>query len=74
LWQDNPYGPKAAKLVLRGDVKEGIDREMTPTQLQNSREEYKGFNAKKFKHRIYPEVRRQKFIDYLNQRRLQGFF
>jgi hypothetical protein len=63
-----------AKLLLRSDVKEGLHREMTPTQLQNSREEYKGFPAKKFKHRIYQEVRRQKFINYLNQRRLQGFF
>ena len=49
----------------------------TPTQLQNSREKYKkgsAFKAEKFKHRIYQEVRRQKFINYLNQRRLEGFF
>jgi hypothetical protein len=63
-----------AKLLLRGDVTEGRHREMSPKQLQNSREEYQGFTAKKFKHRIYQEVRRQKFINYLNQRRLRGFF
>jgi hypothetical protein len=45
---------------------------MTPSQLQQSFVEYQPFNAGKFKHRIYQEVRRQKFINYLNQRRYQG--
>ena len=64
----------SAKLLLCGDVKEGIHREMTPTQLQNTRDEYKEFTTKKFKHQIYQEVCHQKFINYLNQRRSQGFF
>jgi hypothetical protein len=63
-----------AKHLLRDDVKEGRHREMTPTQLQNYREEYKEFKAEKCKHQIYQEIRRQKFINYLNERRSQGFF
>jgi hypothetical protein len=50
-----------AKLLLRGDVKEGIYRGMTPTQLQKTRS-------------IYQEVPPQKLINHLNQRRSQGFF
>jgi hypothetical protein len=44
---------------------------MTPNcQLQQLRVEYQPFNqfnARKFKERIFQEVRRQKFINYLNQ-------
>ena len=62
----------AAKLLLRADVEEGKHNQLTPSQLQASRLEYHPFNAKKFKHHIYQEVRRQKFINYLNQRRAQA--
>jgi hypothetical protein len=58
-----------AKLLLRADVMEGKHHRMTPTELKNSRIEYRPFKAKKFKHRIYQEVRRQKFINYLNLKR-----
>jgi hypothetical protein len=51
------------------DAKEGKRNRMTPSQLQNSRVEYHPFNARKFKHRIYQEVRRMKFINYLEQKR-----
>jgi hypothetical protein len=62
-----------AKLLLRADVAAGLHTRMTPTELQNSRPvEYGPFNAKKFKHRIYQEVRRQKFINYLNYKREAG--
>ena len=44
-------------------------RYMTPTQLQRSRVAYHPFNTRKFKHRIYQEVRRVKFIKYLEQKR-----
>jgi hypothetical protein len=62
----------AAKLLLRADVAEGKQNRMTPGQLQKSRVEYEPFSTVKFKHRIYQEVRRQKFINYLNMRREQG--
>jgi hypothetical protein len=42
---------------------------MTPSQLQNSRVEYHPLNARKFKHRIYQEVRSVKFVHYLKQKR-----
>jgi hypothetical protein len=58
-----------AKLLLRADVKEGKHNYMTPTQLQRSRVAYHPFNSRKFKHRIYQEVRRVKFINYLEQKR-----
>ncbi len=62
----------AAKLFLRADVAEGKHHQLTPSQLQQSRVEYHPFSAKNFKYRIYQEVRRQKFVNYLNQRRAQG--
>jgi len=58
-----------AKLLLRADVKEGKHNEMTPAELQSDRVEYHPFNARKFKHRIYQEVRRVKFINWLEQKR-----
>ena len=61
-----------AKLLLRADVEEGRHLQMTPSELKLSRVEYAPFDARKFKHRIYQEVRRKKFINYLNQRRAQG--
>jgi hypothetical protein len=42
------------------------------TLTQQSRVEYQPFNAGKFKHRILQEVRYQKFINYLNERRTRG--
>jgi hypothetical protein len=58
-----------AKLLLRADIKEGKHNRMMPSQLQNSRVEYHPFDARKFKHRIYQEVRRQKFINHLEEKR-----
>ena len=62
----------AAKLLLRADVEEGKHLQMTPSQLQLYRVEYEPFDPRKFAHRIYQEVRRKKFINYLNQRRARG--
>ena len=58
-----------AKLLLRADVKEGKHNTMTPAELQSERVEYHHFNPRKFKHRIYQEVRRVKFINWLEQKR-----
>jgi hypothetical protein len=62
----------AAKMLLRGDVEAGKHLTMTPLQLQQTRTEYRPFSASIFKHRIYQEVRRNKFINYLEQRRARG--
>jgi hypothetical protein len=59
----------AAKLLLRADVAEGKHTSMTPSQLQATRDEYKPFDSRKFKHRIYQEVRRIKFLNWLDQNR-----
>jgi hypothetical protein len=59
----------AAKLLLRADVADGKHLTMKPLQLKLTRDEYKPYSTKVFKHRIYQEVRREKFINYLEQRR-----
>jgi hypothetical protein len=58
-----------AKLLLRADVKEGKHISNTPAELQHSRVEYHPFNPKKFKERIFQELRRVKFINWLEQKR-----
>ena len=42
---------------------------MVPSQLQQTRPEYMMFKPKKFKEHIYQEVRRGKYINYLNKKR-----
>jgi hypothetical protein len=59
----------AAKLLLRADVREGKHLAMTPSQLQQSQAAYAPFDQRKFKHRIYQEVRREKFLNYLAKKR-----
>jgi hypothetical protein len=58
-----------AKQFLCEDVKNKLHTTMLPSKLQGTRPEYKLFKPNKFKHRIYQEVRRQKFIFYLEQKR-----
>ena len=57
------------KLLLCGDVKNKLHLMMTPTELQNLRSPYQNFDKKRFKHRIYQEVRHQKYIHYLELKR-----
>jgi hypothetical protein len=61
----------SAKMLLRADVEDGKHLRMKPLQLQRTREEYSNFSAGVFKHRIYQEVRRQKFINYLELKRVK---
>ena len=58
-----------AKKLLRKDVKNGVHLTMTPTQLRLTRPEYQQFKKKIFKGRVYQEVRRQKFLHYLDLKR-----
>jgi hypothetical protein len=60
-----------AKGLLRGDVELGLHEQMGPTQLQNTRPEYKLFSQAIFKGRVYQEVRRQKWIHFLDVKRAQ---
>jgi hypothetical protein len=58
-----------AKILLHADVREGKHLTKTPSQLQQSQPAYAPFNPRKFKHRIYQEVRREKFLNYLAKKR-----
>lgn len=60
-----------AKEKLEEDVKEKKHEKMTPSKLRRSRPEYMAFRMTddEFKQRIYQEVKRQKFIHYLNWKR-----
>jgi hypothetical protein len=58
-----------AKMLLRADVREGKHLTMTPSQLQLSQTAYAPFDPKIFMHRIYQEVRREKFLNYLAKKR-----
>ena len=58
-----------AKELLREDVSKKIHKKMTPSQLRASRDKYKSFSNSVFKQRIYQEVRYQKYLNYLNQKR-----
>jgi hypothetical protein len=58
-----------AKNLLRADVQEGKHIGISPAQFQRTRQDYMAFPPDKFKHRIYQEVRRMKFIYYLECKR-----
>jgi hypothetical protein len=61
-----------AKKLLEEDVRDKRHTTMVPSELQRTRQEYMSFKPNKFKHRIYQEVRRQKFIFYLELKRAKG--
>ena len=63
-----------AKLLLRADVKAGKHLRMTPRELQLTNVSYEMFEPDIFRQRIYQEVRRFKFVNYLIERRAKGFF
>jgi hypothetical protein len=57
------------KLILRHDVEQKLHEGKTPSEFQASRDAYRPFHPKKFKERIYQEVRYQKFLNYLQMKR-----
>jgi hypothetical protein len=60
----------SAKDLLRQDVKDKVHEEMSPWELWQSRPEYMHFKLKKFRHRIYQEVRLQKYYHYRDMARI----
>jgi hypothetical protein len=60
-----------AKDLLRSDVQQGRHIGLTPSEFQRTRPEYMVFPAGKFKDRIYQAVRRMKFINYLEFKRMK---
>jgi len=61
-----------AKDLLRQDVAEKKHRVLTPQELWRSRMEYQDFDKSIFRNRIYQAVRREKFLNYLQQQREEG--
>ena len=58
-----------AKKYLERDVKEGKHLQMSAAELQASRNAYRPFKKNIFKDKIRQEERRQKFINYLEEKR-----
>ena len=61
-----------AKQLLRQDIANNSHLNLTPRQFQKTRVEYQEFDLKVFKRRIYQEVRRVKFINWMEYKRQQG--
>ena len=62
-----------AKECLREDVKNKLHTTMSSSELQATRPEYQGFKPSIFKDRIPQEVRRQKYLHYLEKQRSKKF-
>ena len=60
-----------AKEHLRADIKNKLHEQLTPMELHKSREEYKKYKLDIFRQRIYQEVRRSKYIHYLDKKRTE---
>jgi hypothetical protein len=58
-----------AKQQLREDVEKGVHEQMTAAELQESNQVYWPFDQEKFRRRIEQEIRRQKFMFYLEKKR-----
>ena len=59
-----------AKTYLRADIKAKLHKQMTPEELWESRPEvYKKFKLDIFRQRIYQEIRRNKYLNYLEKKR-----
>ena len=54
-----------AKKLLRMDVANGVHLKLTPMALRKTRPAYMAFKLKIFKFRIYQEVRRVRYFNYL---------
>lgn len=61
-----------AKAFLREDVENGLHHIMSAVDLRESRPVYQIFKLEKFRERISQEVRRQKFINYLEEKRAKN--
>jgi hypothetical protein len=58
-----------AQNLLRRDVKYGLQNIIAPMQLRRARPQYQEFSLDIFRQHIYQEVRRQKFLSYLEIKR-----
>jgi len=58
-----------AKMILREVVANEGHLQMKPNALRETNAQFKDFTSVKFKERIYQEVKRKKFVNYLNKKR-----
>lgn len=63
-----------AKPILRQMVKEGTYKNKTPREVWSLDANFQVFPLDKFRQRIYQEIRRWKFVNYLNAKREEGHF
>jgi hypothetical protein len=61
-----------AKLLLRDDVANNRHVGLRPSQLWSKRDEYQEFDKRIFKERIYQEIKRTKFINWMEMKREAG--
>ena len=52
------------KELIREDIQDGKHEGLTALQFQGTRPEYNKIKPEKFKHRLYQEIQRKKFIFY----------
>lgn len=61
-----------AKRQLRKDIKNKLHKQMTPMELWLKRKRYhRHYKLSKFRHRIYQEIRRVKFNNFLEKKRTE---
>jgi hypothetical protein len=63
------FDMSVAKELLRADVKNREHEDKTARQLQLTRDEYKLFDETVFQNRVLQEIRRSKYIHYLQLKR-----
>ena len=71
---NNPNGEPlsnlhSAKQFLRMDIANNLHKQLSPSELRLTRPAYQEFKLDKFTFRIYQEVRRVKFLNYLDLKR-----
>jgi hypothetical protein len=57
------------KGLVRDDVKDGKHKGLTPSEFQETRPEYSQVGKKRFKERLYHEIKRKKFIFHCELKR-----
>ena len=62
---------ETAKSRLRRDVEKGYHKRLTPTELWHMRSVYRKYNLEIFRHRVYQEIRRDKFLNWLEWKRTE---
>ena len=58
-----------ARDLLREDITNNRHVGKTPSQFQKTRVEYEALNPKIFSRAVYQQIRRRKFVNYLNSKR-----